>query len=84
MISRRKLHYTATSRYVYRFNPEFNETFTFRLHFPAFALLRFCVKDFDKTSANDFVGEFTVPVSSVRPGMSLRDVMKYYVLSHTA
>ncbi|KAK6111234.1 Phosphatidylinositol-specific phospholipase C X domain family protein [Brugia pahangi] len=52
------------------FNPQFNETFTFPLHFPDFALLRFCVKDFDSTSANDFVGEFTIPVKSIRAGYS--------------
>ncbi|MCP9265586.1 Phosphoinositide phospholipase C [Dirofilaria immitis] len=49
---------------------EFNETFTFPLHFPDFALLRFCVKDFDSTSANDFVGEYTIPIKSIRPGYS--------------
>ncbi|VDM17091.1 unnamed protein product [Wuchereria bancrofti] len=53
------------------FNPQFNETFTFPLHFPDFALLRFCVKDFDSTSANDFVGEFTIPVKSIRAGSEL-------------
>ncbi|KAM3725407.1 1-phosphatidylinositol 4,5-bisphosphate phosphodiesterase delta-4 [Dirofilaria immitis] len=52
------------------FNPQFNETFTFPLHFPDFALLRFCVKDFDSTSANDFVGEYTIPIKSIRPGYS--------------
>uniref|UniRef100_A0A0R3RZF7 Phosphoinositide phospholipase C n=1 Tax=Elaeophora elaphi TaxID=1147741 RepID=A0A0R3RZF7_9BILA len=52
------------------FNPQFNETFTFPLHFPDFALLRFCVKDFDSTSANDFVGEYTIPVKSIRAGYS--------------
>ncbi|VDK42068.1 unnamed protein product [Gongylonema pulchrum] len=54
----------------FRFNPQFNETFTFTLHFPELALLRFCVKDFDSTSANDFVGEYTVPVNSIRGGYS--------------
>ncbi|VDK89606.1 unnamed protein product [Litomosoides sigmodontis] len=52
------------------FNPQFNETFTFPLHFPDFALLRFCVKDFDSTSSNDFVGEYTIPVKSIRAGYS--------------
>jgi len=28
------------------------------------------VKDFDATSTNDFIGEFTVPVSSIRSGYS--------------
>ncbi|VDN01263.1 unnamed protein product [Thelazia callipaeda] len=52
------------------FNPQFNETFIFPLHFPDFALLRICVKDFDSTSANDFIGEYTIPVRSVRAGYS--------------
>uniref|UniRef100_A0A8R1TTG3 Phosphoinositide phospholipase C n=1 Tax=Onchocerca volvulus TaxID=6282 RepID=A0A8R1TTG3_ONCVO len=52
------------------FDPQFNETFTFPLHFPDFALLRFCVKDFDSTSANDFIGEYTIPIKSIRPGYS--------------
>lgn len=28
------------------------------------------MKDFDATSTNDFIGEFTVPVSSIRSGYS--------------
>lgn len=31
---------------------------------------RLIVKDFDATSTNDFIGEFTVPVSSIRSGYS--------------
>lgn len=53
------------------FNPVWNEHFDLHLHRPEFALLRFVVMDFDSASADDFVGEFTVPVPSVRPGYSL-------------
>ncbi|VDD85389.1 unnamed protein product [Enterobius vermicularis] len=52
------------------FNPQWGEKFTLQLHCPQVALVRFCVKDFDSTSANDFVGEFTLPVMSIRPGYS--------------
>lgn len=52
------------------FNPVWNETFQLNLHCPEVALLRLCVKDFDSTSANDFVGEYTIPVESVRSGYS--------------
>uniref|UniRef100_A0A1I8AVI0 Phosphoinositide phospholipase C n=2 Tax=Steinernema glaseri TaxID=37863 RepID=A0A1I8AVI0_9BILA len=52
------------------FNPVWNETFTFPLHSPDLAIARFVVKDFDSTSANDFIGEYTIPVTSIRPGYS--------------
>lgn len=52
------------------FNPTWNEEFSFLLHAPEVAMLRFCVKDFDSTSSNDFVGEFSIPVTSIRPGYS--------------
>ncbi|VDN51859.1 unnamed protein product [Dracunculus medinensis] len=52
------------------FNPTWNETFITVVHYPEFAFMRLCVKDFDSTSANDFVGEYTVPIDSIRPGYS--------------
>ena len=52
------------------FNPVWNENFSFPLRCPEVAILRFCVKDFDSTSSNDFVGEYSVPISSIRPGYS--------------
>ncbi|KHN75452.1 1-phosphatidylinositol 4,5-bisphosphate phosphodiesterase eta-1 [Toxocara canis] len=52
------------------FNPQWNETFRMGLRCPELALLRLCVKDFDSTSANDFVGEYTIPVKSIRGGYS--------------
>ncbi|KAL3118163.1 hypothetical protein niasHT_001937 [Heterodera trifolii] len=50
------------------FNPVWNECFSFPLCCPELAILRVCVKDFDRTSSDDFVGEFSVPVNSIRPG----------------
>ncbi|VDN33218.1 unnamed protein product [Gongylonema pulchrum] len=52
------------------FNPVWNEVFKFELRSPETAMLRLCVKDYDTTSANDFIGEFSLPVTSIRPGMS--------------
>lgn len=52
------------------FNPEWRDNFSFDLCCPELAIMRFCVKDFDSTSSNDFVGEFSVPVASIRQGYS--------------
>ncbi|CAP26450.1 Protein CBR-PLC-4 [Caenorhabditis briggsae] len=52
------------------FNPEWRDNFYFTLCCPELAILRFCVKDFDSTSSNDFVGEFSIPVMSLRTGYS--------------
>ncbi|CAI5449222.1 unnamed protein product [Caenorhabditis angaria] len=52
------------------FNPEWRDNFYFTLCCPELAIIRFCVKDFDSTSSNDFVGEFSIPVMSLRTGYS--------------
>ncbi|CAD6194196.1 unnamed protein product [Caenorhabditis auriculariae] len=52
------------------FNPEWRDNFYMSLCCPELAMLRFCVKDFDSTSSNDFVGEFSIPVTALRPGYS--------------
>ncbi|KAI6175418.1 Phosphoinositide phospholipase C [Aphelenchoides bicaudatus] len=53
------------------FNPVWNEQFEYRIYCPEVAILRFVVKDFDSTSSNDFIGEFSIPVDSIRAGYSL-------------
>ncbi|CAL8341197.1 unnamed protein product [Boreogadus saida] len=50
------------------FNPVWNETLNFIVHNPGLALVRFVVEDHDKASRNDFVGQFTLPFTSIRPG----------------
>ncbi|KAJ6636881.1 hypothetical protein lerEdw1_013935 [Lerista edwardsae] len=50
------------------FNPCWNETLTFQVRVPELALVRFVVEDYDTTSANDFVGQFTLPLPSLREG----------------
>lgn len=35
---------------------------------PELALVRFVVEDYDKTSRNDFVGQFTLAFANIKPG----------------
>ncbi|XP_072229652.1 1-phosphatidylinositol 4,5-bisphosphate phosphodiesterase delta-3-A-like [Leuresthes tenuis] len=50
------------------FNPRWDFTFTFTIHAPDLALVRFMVEDHDYTSSNDFLGQFTLPFTSLRTG----------------
>ncbi|XP_036408122.1 1-phosphatidylinositol 4,5-bisphosphate phosphodiesterase delta-3-A-like [Megalops cyprinoides] len=50
------------------FNPCWDCTLTFQVQVPELALVRFVVEDHDHTSKNDFVGQFTLPFSSLRTG----------------
>uniref|UniRef100_A0A3B1KDR1 Phosphoinositide phospholipase C n=1 Tax=Astyanax mexicanus TaxID=7994 RepID=A0A3B1KDR1_ASTMX len=50
------------------FNPTWNETFTFKLHVPELVLVRFVVEDHDHHSKNDFLGQFTLPFTSMQAG----------------
>uniref|UniRef100_A0A8C5HHF6 Phosphoinositide phospholipase C n=1 Tax=Gouania willdenowi TaxID=441366 RepID=A0A8C5HHF6_GOUWI len=50
------------------FNPRWDCTFTFTVHVPDLALVRFMVEDHDFTSSNDFLGQFTLPFTSLRTG----------------
>ncbi|NXH79561.1 PLCD4 phosphodiesterase, partial [Edolisoma coerulescens] len=50
------------------FNPCWDETLHFQLHVPELALIRFVVEDYDKTSRNDFVGQFTLAFANIKPG----------------
>lgn len=48
-------------------NPIFDESFNFAVTVPELALIRFLVLDDDYIN-DDFIGQLTVPVSSLRPG----------------
>ncbi|XP_031749440.1 1-phosphatidylinositol 4,5-bisphosphate phosphodiesterase delta-4 isoform X2 [Xenopus tropicalis] len=50
------------------FNPMWYETLHFKIHVPELALVRFVVEDYDKTSRNDFVGQYTLPFKSIKSG----------------
>uniref|UniRef100_A0A8C2W5I5 Phosphoinositide phospholipase C n=1 Tax=Chinchilla lanigera TaxID=34839 RepID=A0A8C2W5I5_CHILA len=50
------------------FNPCWGQTLQFLLRAPELALVRFVVEDYDTTSPNDFVGQFTLPLSSLKQG----------------
>ncbi|XP_075068291.1 1-phosphatidylinositol 4,5-bisphosphate phosphodiesterase delta-1 isoform X2 [Mixophyes fleayi] len=50
------------------FNPVWNEHHQFEIDVPALALVRFLVEDYDTSSRNDFVGQYTVPLTSLQLG----------------
>uniref|UniRef100_A0A665U966 Phosphoinositide phospholipase C n=1 Tax=Echeneis naucrates TaxID=173247 RepID=A0A665U966_ECHNA len=50
------------------FNPMWDCTLSFQLQVPELALVRFVVEDHDHTAKNDFVGQFTLPFTSLRTG----------------
>lgn len=51
------------------FNPRWDCTFNFTIHVPDLALVRFMVEDYDYTSRNDFLGQCTLPFTSLRTGV---------------
>ncbi|XP_061782566.1 1-phosphatidylinositol 4,5-bisphosphate phosphodiesterase delta-4-like isoform X2 [Nerophis lumbriciformis] len=50
------------------FNPVWNQTLNFVIHTPDLALVRFVVEDYDKTSRNDFIGQYTLPFTCIQSG----------------
>ncbi|KAJ8349663.1 hypothetical protein SKAU_G00247930 [Synaphobranchus kaupii] len=50
------------------FNPVWNDNLQFNIHVPELALIRFVVEDYDKTSKNDFVGQYTLPLTCIQQG----------------
>ncbi|XP_023602064.1 1-phosphatidylinositol 4,5-bisphosphate phosphodiesterase delta-3 isoform X2 [Myotis lucifugus] len=48
------------------FNPHWGQTLQFQLRAPELVLVRFVVEDYDTTSPNDFVGQFTLPLNSLK------------------
>ncbi|XP_075894792.1 1-phosphatidylinositol 4,5-bisphosphate phosphodiesterase delta-3-A [Nelusetta ayraudi] len=50
------------------FNPRWDCTLSFQMQVPDLALVRFVVEDHDHKAKNDFVGQFTLPFTSLRTG----------------
>ncbi|XP_069503789.1 1-phosphatidylinositol 4,5-bisphosphate phosphodiesterase delta-1 isoform X2 [Ambystoma mexicanum] len=50
------------------FNPMWNDRFLFEIDVPALALVRFLIEDHDSSSKNDFVGQYTLPLTSLKSG----------------
>ncbi|CAL8274392.1 unnamed protein product [Lota lota] len=50
------------------FNPRWDCTLSFQLQVPELALVRFVVEDHEHTAKNEFVGQFTLPFTSLRTG----------------
>ncbi|XP_057707966.1 1-phosphatidylinositol 4,5-bisphosphate phosphodiesterase delta-4 isoform X2 [Corythoichthys intestinalis] len=50
------------------FNPVWNQTLNFVIHTPDLAMIRFVVEDYDKTSRNDFIGQYTIPFTCIQSG----------------
>lgn len=51
------------------FNPVWYDTLRFTIHTPELAMVRFVVEDYDKTSKNDFVGQYVLPFGCMQQGM---------------
>ncbi|XP_012684724.2 1-phosphatidylinositol 4,5-bisphosphate phosphodiesterase delta-4 [Clupea harengus] len=63
-------HAKQETRYIDNngFNPVWYDTLSFTIHTPELALVRFVVEDYDKTSKNDFVGQYTLPFLCIQQG----------------
>ncbi|XP_067871822.1 1-phosphatidylinositol 4,5-bisphosphate phosphodiesterase delta-1a isoform X2 [Heterodontus francisci] len=50
------------------FNPMWNTNFQFDISVPELTFVRFLVEDYDLSSRNDFIGQFTLPFTSLKLG----------------
>uniref|UniRef100_A0A8C1Q7L2 Phosphoinositide phospholipase C n=1 Tax=Cyprinus carpio TaxID=7962 RepID=A0A8C1Q7L2_CYPCA len=50
------------------FNPMWNENFQFDVRVPDLALVRFLIEDYDSSSNNEFIGQYTLPFNSLKNG----------------
>ncbi|XP_029099998.1 1-phosphatidylinositol 4,5-bisphosphate phosphodiesterase delta-1 isoform X1 [Monodon monoceros] len=53
------------------FNPWWDTEFEFEVIVPELALVRFVVEDYDASSKNDFIGQSTIPLNSLKQGECL-------------
>uniref|UniRef100_A0A8C9T815 Phosphoinositide phospholipase C n=1 Tax=Scleropages formosus TaxID=113540 RepID=A0A8C9T815_SCLFO len=61
------------------FNPMWNESFEFTVFVPELALVRFMVEDYDTASHNDFIGQYTLPFTSIQNGGSAVSPQLHFV-----
>lgn len=54
------------------FNPSWNARFDFIVQVPELAIVRFQVDDYDAASQNDFIGQYTLPFTSMQNGKDSR------------
>lgn len=64
------------------FNPVWYDTLQFNIQVPELALVRFVVEDYDKTSKNDFVGQFTLPFTCIQPGTATKAFFNQKCIPH--
>ena len=50
------------------FNPWWDTELEFEVAVPELALVRFVVEDYDASSKNDFIGQSTIPLKSLKQG----------------
>uniref|UniRef100_A0A667ZEX8 Phosphoinositide phospholipase C n=1 Tax=Myripristis murdjan TaxID=586833 RepID=A0A667ZEX8_9TELE len=50
------------------FNPSWNQSFQFEVYVPELALVRFVIEDYDSTSDNEFIAQYTLPFNSLQMG----------------
>ncbi|XP_053317978.1 1-phosphatidylinositol 4,5-bisphosphate phosphodiesterase zeta-1 [Spea bombifrons] len=50
------------------FNPRWNQPLTFTVHVPELALVRFCVEDQMAFLSNQFLGQYTLPLTCINKG----------------
>uniref|UniRef100_A0A8C4IXJ8 Phosphoinositide phospholipase C n=1 Tax=Dicentrarchus labrax TaxID=13489 RepID=A0A8C4IXJ8_DICLA len=63
------------------FNPVWYDTLRFTIHTPELAMVRFVVEDYDKTSKNDFVGQYTLSLSCMQQGKDEEHTLTKYLNS---
>uniref|UniRef100_A0A8C4QEF7 Phosphoinositide phospholipase C n=1 Tax=Eptatretus burgeri TaxID=7764 RepID=A0A8C4QEF7_EPTBU len=50
------------------FNPFWNEILEFNVTVPSLAMVRFLVEDYDKHFNNDFIGQYSLPLTALKQG----------------
>uniref|UniRef100_UPI0037E72DD9 1-phosphatidylinositol 4,5-bisphosphate phosphodiesterase delta-1-like isoform X2 n=1 Tax=Semicossyphus pulcher TaxID=241346 RepID=UPI0037E72DD9 len=63
-VAEKETHYIENNG----FNPKWNTNFQFDVYVPDLALVRFAVEDYDSTSDNEFIGQYTLPFNSLQMG----------------